>query len=304
MDLRIIKDNKTHDLEECGIIVHDFRVSSIPLIAEYGEVDGLGGTVDYGAEYGTRTITVPFTMRAHDMLDFTLLRDFLFNLVLSKESYYIVEKRRPKMLAYQFVDTNEAAKQDYDSMNKVVNGKRYRVRLQNVFELDQMLEYGEGELVFETTNLPFAESVASSMTIHNKGINAESNFWSYGMGIIEEPASRLYKHTGANFKIYNMGDVKVNHYNFDFEIKITNVKDSSNSFELINRTNGTVFKIKNKVNQGDVIEIKKAQVLRNTANYMRNTTRTFIELEPGYNEFEIRGATSATVEFDFKAYYL
>src|SRR5699024_413517 len=49
--------------------------------------------------------------------------------------------------------------------NKYIGGKRYKVRIANVIELDQSLTFGEGELEFETTELPFAESIGTSSDI-------------------------------------------------------------------------------------------------------------------------------------------
>ena len=41
------------------------------------------------------------------------------------------------------------------------------MRIANVIELDQSLTFGEGELEFETTELPFAESIGTSADIDN-----------------------------------------------------------------------------------------------------------------------------------------
>src|SRR5699024_4778667 len=119
-------------------------------------------------------------MQSNDLLDFSLLRDFLVSVVVSKEPFYIRERRRRKYQAHDFVDTNEKAKDDEESKNSFVSGKRYKVRLKDSFDVDQSLEYGEGELAFKTTDLPFAESIGTTQDIDKNGLTYNDGLWSYG----------------------------------------------------------------------------------------------------------------------------
>ena len=158
MDVEITKKNgESFRLSEYDIQAQDFNVSSIELMPTYGSIEGRSGAVDYGADYGSRTISVPFYLRAYDMHDYPLLRDELFSLVTTKESFYIRELRRPS----EFTPCDDG----YD--DRYVGGKRYLVRLSNVIDLDQQRTYGFGEMVFETTELPFAESIGTSADIDN-----------------------------------------------------------------------------------------------------------------------------------------
>ena len=158
MDVEITKKNgESFRLSEYDVQAQDFNVSSIELLPTYGSIEGRSGAVDYGADYGGRTISVPFYLRAYDMHDYPLLRDELFSLVTTKESFYIRELRRPS----EFTPCDDG----YD--DRYVGGKRYLVRLSNVIDLDQQRTYGFGEMVFETTELPFAESIGTSADIDN-----------------------------------------------------------------------------------------------------------------------------------------
>jgi len=205
VDVQITKKNgESFTLEQFDILVKDFIVSSIPLESEYGKVEGSNRNIDYGATYSTRTITVPFVLRARDLMDFPLLRDVLFSLVNDTESYYIREMRRAKKLSYAFVDPPEPPKMDDDSINQFVGGKRYLVRLQNTFDIEQIEKDGEGELVFETTELPFAESIGTTQDIQENGINADDELWGFGMGLIEEMGDVEYVPT----RWYHVGSKK------------------------------------------------------------------------------------------------
>src|SRR5699024_6177887 len=182
MDVEIIKrDGSSFLLSSHDLHAKDFIVSSIELDPHYSEVENRSGRIDNGATYKARTITVPFYIKAHDLHDYALLRDELFSLVVSRESFYIRELRRTKYQAYEFVDTNESPRNDESTENKYIGGKRYKVRIANVIELDQSLTFGEGELGFETTELPFAESIGTSADIDNPElIPLSPDLWTQG----------------------------------------------------------------------------------------------------------------------------
>lgn len=302
MDIKITKKNgDTFTFEEFDIWVEDFIVSSIPLSPVYDSPEGSDRQVDYGATYGNRTIRVPFTARANDLHDYPLLRDFLFEKILDKESFYIQEMRRPKKLAYAFVDTNEVAAMQEGTDNRTVNGKRYLVRLQNTFELEQMEADGKGELVFETTELPFAESIGTTRDIQVNGVADSYELWGEGMGIIPDKESYVYKHNSTSFRVYNAGNVPIHPFEHDLRISISNVEDSDGYYELRNLTNGTVFRTKESVTSNQVITIEGPVVKSNGLQYFREVNSSFIELEPGWNE--IVASKKATVEFNFRFYY-
>ncbi|MFD2209372.1 phage tail domain-containing protein [Virgibacillus halophilus] len=306
MDAQIYKPSgETFTLEEYGIIAHDFKVSSIEISPEYQQVDGGDGNIDYGAVFGNRTISVPFTMKAYDLMDYPLLRDKLFSLILDKRPFYIRELRRSKYQAYSFVDLHEPAKNSEESSNMYVGGKRYLVRLQNTFELEQMLKYGDGELVFETTNLPFAESIGTTADIDKNGLTYDSGIWAYGMGLLYEDESHQYTHTGTSFRIYNAGNVPL-HHPFEEELKITisDVLGSSSYLELTNTTTGDTFRVNEGVGSDKTIVLDGPNITNNGLQYFRKTNRKFITLVPGWNQFTIKGASSAKVSFDMPFYYL
>jgi hypothetical protein len=301
MDVQVNKRNgETFTFEQFDIMVKDFIVSSIPLESVYSNPEGSDKRIDHGTNYGTRTIRVPFALRSRDLMDYPLLRDLLFNLVLEKESFYIREMRRAKKLAYAFVDPNEPARMDPTTDNKFVGGKRYLVRLQNTFDIEQIELDGEGELVFETTELPFAESIGTTQDIHENGVSSDDKLWGFGMGLIADDDSHIYTHTGTSFKIYNAGNVPI--HPFEQELKITIKNLNGSDFLLRNTTNNSAFGINTEVSSSQEIVLDGPNITSNGLQFLRNTNKQFIELSPGWNEFEL--SHNATVSFDFPFYYL
>lgn len=297
LDLEIIKkDGTTHRLSDYGVIVQDFIVSSIPLNPVYSEVEGRNGQIDYGATYGARTIRVPFTAIAKDLHDFPLLRDELFSLIVSHESFYIRELRRPKYQAYKFIEIDQSPQIDETTNDQYVGGKRYLVRISNSFELDQLSVYGEGELTFETTELPFAESIGTSKDIDTNGLLYSQELWSYGMGLLHDEESHKYTHDNRTFRIYNPG---IEVHPFEQQLKIT-ISNASKDYQLKNKTTNEIFKVTDDVT-GNLI-LDGANVLNNNLQSLRKTNKQFISIKQGWNEFEQNGTNE--VSFDFRFYYL
>lgn len=289
MDVMITKMNgESFKLSEYDVTVRDFNVGSIPVTGIYGDVEGRMGTVDYGADYGQRMISVPFYTKANDFADYPLLRDTLHALVISREPFYIREIRRG---IYQTGD------------NEAPSGKRYKVRISGEFNIDQQFRYGFGELTFETTDLPFAESVGTSGDIGDNGLNYGDG-WSYGMGLLYDDESHKYTHTGTSFRIYNAGNVAVHPFEQELAITISSVQGSTSFLQLRNTTNNTTFRVTEAVSGNQTVKLDGANVTSNSLQYLRKTNRQFIELEPGWNEFVVTGATSVRVGFDFRFYYL
>src|SRR5690625_3879040 len=195
MDVEITKANgSSYRLSDHDVVIRDFAVSSIEMRPSYSEVDGRHGYVDMGATYGSRTIRIPFYIDAHDLSDVALLRDKLFELVTDVEPFYIREMRRPKYASMHFCDGDEYA-------DKYAGGKRYKVRLStSSFEIEQMFTYGFGEMTFETTDLPFAESIGTTADIDSNGLRYSDELWRYGMGLLYDNESRRYTHSARSYE--------------------------------------------------------------------------------------------------------
>ena len=283
MDVEITKsDGTSFLLSDHGIFIDDFRVGSISIESNYGTVEGRAGRVDYGATHGTRTITVPFHLQAQDLLDYPLVRDTLYGLVLDTESFFVRELRRPKYLTYDFVDMQESAldeqgepKISYDSRNVYTGGKRYLVRVSGDFDIEQTLTSGEGEITLETTELPYAESVEME--------HVESE--------------------GTIFQIFNAGNVLIHPYEMDLKITIDNVQGSTEFLQLKNETTGDVFRTTEAVTNSQTILLDGPNVTSNGLQYYRETNHQFIALKPGWNDFTVTGANSVKVSFDYRQYY-
>ena len=129
------KDGTIYDLEQYGIRTKDFIVSAPSLRHMTEEIEGRDGVVDIETTEGARTITCLFKMRAVDMEDFPLLRNEIFRIFRSKESFYLIDRREP--------------------------GKRWEVKCQDAYDIEQKYLYGDFTVTFVCFK-GYAESVEST----------------------------------------------------------------------------------------------------------------------------------------------
>lgn len=286
MDVKVTKlDGEVFFLSDYNITAKDFLVSSIELNSEYGSVSGRSGVIDYGSEYGQRSIEVPFYFKSDGLSEYALLRDELYGKLNVRDSFYIEEMRRSEF------QTGE---------NKLIGGKRYLVRLSNVISPEQTFLYGEGSLEFETSELPFAESVGTSSELDGRDIDYNDEIWGFGMGLSLEEGATDYTHTSNSFRIYNASNINIHPFEHDFKIEISGV--SGADFELYNGTTGDSFIVTDTLKSTDVVTLEGPEVKINGLQALRKTNRKFIGLAKGWNVFKTN--RNAKVKFDVRFYYV
>ena len=181
MDVEIVKSNgQKFRLSDYGV-VQDFVVNSIDRSVTRESVDGRKGSVDYGTNIGDRSISVPMIFKASDLHDYAHLRDELFGILDDDEPFYIREMRRKEYLQYEFVDFGQSPTWSNGVENEYVNGKHYKVRLDSSISPEQWDDKPNGDITIEfvTSGLPFAESIYTTLELHDSGYSATAE--KYGL---------------------------------------------------------------------------------------------------------------------------
>ena len=302
MDVEIVKSNgQKFRLSDYGV-VQDFVVNSIDRSVTRESVDGRKGSVDYGTNIGDRSISVPMIFKARDLLDYAHLRDELFGILDDDEPFYIREMRRKEYLQYEFVDFGQSPTWSNGVENEYVNGKQYKVRLDSNISPEQWDDKPNGDITIEfvTNGLPFAESIYTTLELHDSGYSATAEKYGLVDNIDDEKVQ--YRFTSNNFTVYNAGNVTVEPESMYLRIIASEVT-SSNNFTIRNKTTGDEFVLKRESNGSHVRLIGMVASMGSITNIFRDTNRRFIRLAPGDNEFEILNGTFAQISIDFKNYY-
>jgi len=260
-----------------GFVPLDIFISSIGKERITDRIEGSNRNINYGSVYSDRDLELSVLLKAHDTQDYRLLRDEVYALFNEHDLFYVVEK-------YQ-------------------RGKRYLVSVDEKYIPDRMTRrHATATINCSMPELPFAESIGTTADITGNVLKYSDELWSYGMGLLYDEESHKYIHAGTKFRIYNAGNVAVHPFEQYLKINIPTIFSSENYFELINKTTGDVFRVNEGMNTRS-IEIDGPNVKIDGFQALRKTNRQFISLAPGWNEFEVKGAGSARVEFDFRYYY-
>ncbi|GAB6669613.1 TPA: phage tail family protein [Bacillus cereus] len=252
-----------------GLRLIEFDPESPNYDHRYEEVDGTDGLIDAGSTMKQRNLNARFNMVARDMYDVTLLRNEIFKLFHSKESFYIIDNREP--------------------------GKRWLVKVHPYTISTLKYVKSSVELIF-TSAKGLAESIGTTMD----DFTFESGLWQIGQGLIAEDL--IYKPTTTSFRIFNAGDVEIDPRKLPLVIRI---RGATNGLTIKNRTTGDVFKLNIPTAAGDMVELNRVRVFKNGNTVFTSTNRKVIRLAPGWNDFIVSGTSGAfQIEFDFRFYYL
>ena len=300
MDVEIVKsDGKKYRLSDYGI-VQDFVVNSIDRTVARESIDGRSGSVDYGVSKGDRTIAIPFIFKAEDLHDYAHLRDELYGILDDDEPFYIREMRRKEYLQYEFVDFGYAPRWGTGVDNEYVNGKQYKVRMDGSVSPEQWDDKPNGDITIEfvTSGLPFAESIYTTLELHDSGYAHSAEKYGLVDNIDDEKVK--YRFTESNFTVYNAGNVTVEPESMFLHIFVASTTGDSITIE--NNTTGETFTL-NRNMSARHIQVNGMVVTDGTAQVFRNTNKRFISLAPGDNSISVTGATFNEIRFNFKYYY-
>jgi len=299
MDLEITKKNGAkYRLSDYGI-VKDIIVESPEVILRRRQVPGRPGAIDYGMDYGDKRIKVEFKFKHEHNIDYANLRDELYGFLLDEDSYFIQEKRSKDEWRYEFVDFGKAPINNYGLVGQNVSGYGWHVRLENAITPEQVVKGGEIELVFVTAGLPFGETTYTTMDLHRTGY--DENLGVYGTADNIDFDYTKYSFTTSTFKIWNAGNVAVQPETMFLKFTVHGLNSDSN-FTIRNKTTGQSFVLKRSASNVS-LTINGLDVRLNLTNVFRDTGMSFLNIAPGFNEFEISNGTFKVIEIDFKFYY-
>jgi hypothetical protein len=271
MDITIEKLNgNQYKLSEYNISILDFKVDSPTPRFNWEQIEGRDGVIDLGSTYGERKLSGVFEFIAEDFEDFPLLRNEIFRIFDSRESFYLIDSREP--------------------------GKRWLVKAEGFSPSQLIANRGQFSLNF-ISPFSYAESIGTT----TDPLTFETELWQTGQGLTLDET--MYTHSTNSFQIYNAADgVTINPRQMPLEITF---KGASSNLTITNTTTGDVWQYTKTTASGDTLLLTGVRSLKNGLSVFSDTNHKLITLAPGYNDFTITGATgSFTISFAFRFYTL
>lgn len=323
MDLKITKlDGSSYTLGQYGVTVKDVVISPIEVEQERKNIKGLHGTFDAGMTYKERSISVPFVFVTESLSSYPLYRDLIFELVYDEQPFYVQEMRRPQRQQYEFKDTtyNDTAvttdQYGYDTVfdspqtdNEVSTGKRYLVRITECEEMEQSGKKGKGSMKFTTTELPFAESIGTSLDLESKGLEyTKEPIWSYGMGLMHDPDTRQYTFDISQSKehdVYNFGNVKIDQFNQHLILRLTFNSEPKGKIKFgFNSTQCEINADEANIKQGDVVTYQSGGYFKNGLSILGDTNYGIPVMQTGKNKLTFNENYDIEAQVECRYYYL
>lgn len=259
-----------YDLEKIGIHVLRFYPSSPEPKTQKSEVDGMDGYIDLGTTYAGRKLHAEVIIMPIDYEEYSLIRNEVFRIFDSRESFYIIHKPEPN--------------------------KRWKVKYSSTFSIPhEMPRLGNFNIEFESPSA-YAESIGSPLDPYT----FESELWQFGMNI--PMVDFAYKHNTRTFSIWNLGDKHINPRHDMLQIFY---KGASNNLKITNTTTNEVWQYNGSSQSNDTIELDGVFSRKNGTSIFGDTNRKLISLAPGENKFHLTGTSGAfEIAFDFRFMYL
>lgn len=253
---------------------------------------GRSGATFNGKDRTFRTIKLAFTARSRTHYGLSFLRGYIQHLFDTEEPFFFYEDWRP------FEDK---------TIEQTVNGSKYKVMKDKIDISESGFQKLKVVVTMKTVELPYAISTGSTLDIINAGGHLFStDKFDWGNWLSSEPETHNYRFNmvhGQKIRLYNPSLKKVKHFEACMHIKIQGFYSNVESYvKLRNITNGTEFRIDVRAAPTDIYEQKDNLLKINGLNELARSSKTFVELDPGWNELVLYG-TNAKVEYLFNFYY-
>ena len=193
-----MSDNK---LTGTSLEVLSFMASGIKKRTGSEYSDGRPGRINYHSEDEYRTVTLLVQSTAYDMQDVAHLRDSINELF---DGELMLREMRIKSVGVEYESMGKRTGEMQLGAPEYVNGKQIKVTMVNSPEIDDTTLVSTFTVDFETTELPYFETIYTTLELHDSGYSATAE--KYGL-------------------VDNIDDEKVK-YRFEPDLKKVTLKSS------------------------------------------------------------------------------
>lgn len=289
-----MSDNK---LTGTSLEVLSFMSSGIKKRTGSEYSDGRPGRINYHSEEEYRTITLLVQSTAYDMQDVAHLRDAVNELF---DGELMLREMRIKSVEVEYESMGQRTGELQLETPEYVNGKQIKATMVNSPEIDDTMLVSTFTVEFETTELPYFETIYTTRELHDSGYS--STVEKYGLVDNIDDEKVKYRFTENNFTVYNAGNVTVEPESMYISILFYYCSIPDGKMTVKNLTTGDVLEVNKTTDRSHIRQDGMVFTIAGV-NFFRDTNRKFISLAPGDNQFEITGATYDEARIDFKYYY-
>ena len=258
-----------------GVKPLDIFVSSVNKRRLTEDFEGRSGTLNYGYDYGERSVDLSLWLEAHDTIDYRLIRNELYAFFDTHDVFYVEETRVPSRVLKVTIDESYIPERINQTHSSV-------------------------EISCRTLDSVFWESKYTTLELHGSGYSATAEKYGLVDNIDDEKVK--YRFTENNFTVYNAGNVTIDPESMYISMSFYYCTIPNGKMTVKNLTTGDTLIINSTENRRHIRQDGMVFTI-GAVNRFRDTNRRFISLAPGDNQFEVTGATFDEARIDFKYLY-
>ncbi|WP_099224120.1 phage tail family protein [Listeria costaricensis] len=269
-DLFIEMNGKSISLSEHfpGVFIQEVIRKSPQIEIDSEKITGTDGVIPHTVSFQPFTIQVTAYLQALDISDYHLVARELYQFLFQRESYYIWSETMPGIRYHVFPKPF-----DFDRQSE-------RVALFTL-EFDCFKGYGESR---GTTLDP---------------LTFETELWQIGNGLVN-PEDLRYTFSDALFRVYNASSDRIDPL---MRHELTIAISGKGCPTLTNKTNGSSFALNRDLRHSDRLVIDGIYPYLNDDRCGKDSNHGVIQLEKGWNQFELTGLEEQRIAFAFPFIY-
>lgn len=203
LDVEINKNGKSYlvsnnNITGTSLEVLSFMSSGIKKRSGSGASEGRPGRINYYSEDDYRTITMTVEATAEDMQDIAHLRDAVNELF---DGEMFIREMRVKDIKVEYERPGERTGELQLEAPEYVNGKQIKVAKVNSIEIDDTTLKSVFTVEFETTELPYFESIYTTLELHDSGYSATAEKYGLVDNIDDEKVQYVFQGNDNNNRI-------------------------------------------------------------------------------------------------------
>ena len=308
-DVEIIKDNEKHFISDNpytfqALKVVSFDVQGAGYNRKFDDIDRINGRFHNSTTEEKKKVTIKLHYSVEKIAYASHLKARIQALL--RGELYLRELAVPEA-KIKFESPFAPQKQEFEL--EYVDGRQIKVGLVNDISFDTTQTSGEFTLEFETTELPYFESIGYSTDLEKEDGNL--NKWGISDDNPFEVSYDQRQYTFYNCKtgyLYYGGTAEIKQFNQDSVVELTldeNIKKDDLAGMTFYLTHSDRMKIQGlELKVGDVIKFDGKHTYRN--NIIIDTYNTTLQqpvLYPGWNSFNCTKQLQKVV-FKHKRYYM
>lgn len=269
-----VGDQPEMDVSEISPMLDYLGDDSSPALTNtYQDNVGVDGSIYQYSAFGRNIVTAKFLLHFNDWYDFKLAKHDIYRVFSTKQLIRIRTDAEPTIVKFVRPVTF-----DINPISDGAHDAPFSIPFENPSGYKYSWKTSDDPKLYETEGWQTGMNLPNGKDLH-------------------------YQFAKHQMRVYNASDIAVDPYYQRHQLKIL-MKYQGDSLQLVNKTNGTSWKITKHSDFNNNIVLDGINTTIDSTPASRYTDFGNLVLEPGWNDIIAKGASKLDVTFSFPFIYL